>query len=160
MEHALDYFCKVYNLKLGDLAILLKVKQPQINSWKKGSRNIPEKHLANLCDIFNVPEDRKYLFERSSLSDLEMSEIQIYVNKARLKNYIEATEDDEEKDEKIDKSILALLELNVQLSERNIEVLKVINKLKSELSNFIHMPDKFYPRMEKVEKLIEELKEE
>ncbi len=155
--HGIDYFCSIYkvdneSLKIKDLAKMLDCKQPQINAWKKGERNIPKHHLESLCDIFSVPEDKSYLFNRPALSEVDRYEIEIFLTKAKLKN-MEPGEDEE-----INESVRETFEFQIALYERNLEAIKLISELKPAIMKYSHIPDKFYENLKKVEKLVEDLK--
>lgn len=77
MSSVIDYFCLQYDLSLGDLAEYLNIKQPQINDWKRGRRNIPEKHKQAMYDLFSIPIGKQYLLEIDKADLITKLEIDI-----------------------------------------------------------------------------------
>ncbi|MBW7649814.1 helix-turn-helix transcriptional regulator [Anoxybacillus sp. ST4] len=152
--HALDYFFALWKLKNKDVAEYLGIPAPQINDWKKGRRPIPKHHLEKLCELFSIPPEKSYLLQKESLTKIDRLEIEIILNQAKLKNFVEGD------DEQINKAIRITFEMNIAVCKRNIEVLKILDQLEKELMGCSHVPQLFYKNLEKVKCLIEEIKSE
>ncbi|MBY7006773.1 helix-turn-helix transcriptional regulator [Clostridium botulinum] len=65
----LEYVLKLWNITQQELADKLEIKQQNIDSWIKGKRKIPKKHLPKLVEIFNIPE--KYFQKELKFYDEE-----------------------------------------------------------------------------------------
>ncbi|WP_158735120.1 helix-turn-helix transcriptional regulator [Alteribacillus sp. YIM 98480] len=143
ISHGIDYFCTLFKIKKGELAEYLGIKQPQINSWIKGTRDIPQKHLDKLCELFQVPKDKKYLLTRPALSKIDELEIHIILYYFQLNN------------RNLDERGVKHYKTNIEFAEREIEIQEVINKLESKLSGYTIFPDQFEEKMDKVKRLIE-----
>lgn len=89
MNSVIDEFCKHFKMPLGELAEHLNIKQPQINDWKKGRRNIPEKHKEAMYELFNIPFNKRYLLEMDKIDDIIRLEVELIY----LKSLNESTEE-------------------------------------------------------------------
>jgi len=89
----LEYVLKLFEMTQQELAYKLEIKQQNIDSWIKGKRKIPKKHLPKLVDIFNVPEE----YFQKELETKDKEKIQM------MKLY--ETNDEEKLGYKIDKII-------------------------------------------------------
>ncbi len=45
------------DLKQSNIAVILKMKQPQYARYESGQRDIPLEHLITLCKFYNVSAD-------------------------------------------------------------------------------------------------------
>jgi len=52
----LEYVLKLFEMTQQELADKLEIKRQNIDSWIRGQRKIPQKHLSKLIEIFNIPE--------------------------------------------------------------------------------------------------------
>ncbi|WP_252247114.1 helix-turn-helix transcriptional regulator [Clostridium sp. ZBS4] len=68
----LEYVLKLWNITQQELADKLEIKQQNIDSWIKGKRKIPKKHLPKLVEIFNLPEE----YFQKKLNDVDKLTIQ------------------------------------------------------------------------------------
>lgn len=66
----LEYVLKLWDITQQELGEKLGIKQQNIDSWIKGKRNIPKKHLPKLVEIFNISEEyfQKELIEKDKLT--------------------------------------------------------------------------------------------
>jgi transcriptional regulator with XRE-family HTH domain len=152
--HGIDYFCRLSKLSGKELAILLGCKQQKITTWKNGSRDIPKHHLLNLCDIFTVPCDKRYLLETKHLSEMDKYEIETILRKAKLKNFEENISDMEEIDEdqkSINNSIRHTLQSNIRIAQQTIEATKLANQIKFVLCSNLMDDQNFYKPREQIE---------
>ena len=72
--NGIEYVLKLYDMTQQELADKLEIKRQNIDSWIRGKRNIPKKHLPKLAEIFNIPEE----YFQKELIDADIYRIQLY----------------------------------------------------------------------------------
>jgi hypothetical protein len=150
--HSLDYFCSLSKLQNKELAEMLNIKPPQINSWKKGERKIPKKHLETLCDIFMIPSERAEIIERTNLDELDRAEIEFILNENRLKNALDEGGYMPEVIQHFEQAVTAS-KASVEIYEL-IKELKIIVTTKTILTRYNQK--RFQEQLDKIRNLIEE----
>lgn len=82
----LKYILKLYNATQQELADKLQFKRQNIDAWFQGKRNIPKKHLLQLSELFNVPEEY-FQKELTELDKLKLQKLKLIndCNKLGLK---------------------------------------------------------------------------
>ncbi|AVK50651.1 hypothetical protein AXY43_23000 [Clostridium sp. MF28] len=89
----LEYVLKLFEMTQQDLADKLEIKRQNIDSWIRGKRNIPKKHLSKLVEIFNIPE--KYFQKELDYQDKEKIQlIKIYGTDEAALGYNNDPDDD------------------------------------------------------------------
>lgn len=127
----LEYILSLYNMQHIELADKLGIKKQNINLWIKGKQKISKKYLPVLEELFNINKE----YFNKELTEIEKLEIQKEKLKKDLNPIIENTyekfiigEDEGFKEIPIyDKQEMNKI-------ENDIEIAKIVSKLKSSMS--------------------------
>lgn len=130
----LEYVLKLFNMTQQELANKLEIKQQNIDAWIKGKRNIPNKHLPKLVEIFNIPVE----YFQKELTDIDKLIIQKEKLKEELKpnikNYQMTLVFDKDSNE-ADLDQVPIYDQN-EINDIDIEIqkIKALEKLKEAIS--------------------------
>lgn len=133
----LEYILKLYDMKQQELSDNLEIKQQNIDSWIKGKRKIPRKHLPKLSKIFKLPEE----YFQKELTDIDTLIIQKEKLKKELKPKIKEYEtrlvlSDNPEETDLDEFPVydkrELNDLNIEISK--VKVIEEIRKVVSSIN--------------------------
>lgn len=126
----LEYILALYDMQHIELAEKLGIKKQNINMWIKGKQNIPKKYLPILEDIFGINSN----YFNKNIDEVDRLEIQKEKLKRDLNPIIKKQESvyrAEDINDMVQIPVYDKEEINV--IERTIEKVKVMNKFKSAL---------------------------
>ena len=146
--HGIDYFCTINKMTLTDLANHLGIKKTAITGWKKGTKNFAKHHKKSIIELFEIPEDKEYLLEMREINQVERMEIEQIFQRNSLV------------DAQIKGFHLAIpkIESDIMLIERQLQMHKLLNKLKMEITSSVLDEPEFNKKLNRLDELIEELK--
>lgn len=150
-------------MKNGELAEQLGVKQPQINDWKKGKREIPEHHLKKMQEIFEIPDENLDLISKKEFNEIILLQVLIISHEKDLRHADKMETKDVDEAVEI-KNRISKMKNELHLMKGKLKVAVIVEDFKEIVSNGV-LPDylnknaTFDEKLTIVQEMVEELRE-